>query len=91
MQSPFVPVGIETSGVFGSEAMVFLKELGRKIEKECREDISIPPLENFGGHTAWQQCSIPEVHWSPEHMTIEFCYPFLLLLIKKIKKITINL
>ena len=40
----FVPVGIETSGIFGRKAMIFLKELVRKVEEECTEEQSFPYL-----------------------------------------------
>ena len=39
-----VPVAIETSGVFGPEAISFIKELGRRIRAETREPCSLQLL-----------------------------------------------
>ena len=33
----FVPLAVETSGVFGSEAQMFFRELGRRIKDESGE------------------------------------------------------
>ena len=37
----FVPVAVETSGVFGPEAMTFVKELGRCVRAETGEPRSL--------------------------------------------------
>ena len=37
----FVPIAIETSGVFGPEALSFLKELGRRLKAETGEPRSL--------------------------------------------------
>ena len=37
----FVPVAVETSGVFGPEAMTFVKELGRRVRAETGEPRSL--------------------------------------------------
>ena len=37
----FVPVAVETSGVFGPEAMTFVKELGRRVRAETEEPLSL--------------------------------------------------
>ena len=37
----FVPVAFETSGVFGPEAMTFVKELGRRVRAETGEPCSL--------------------------------------------------
>ena len=37
----FVPFAIKTSGMFGPEAMSFIKELGRRIRAETREPHSL--------------------------------------------------
>ena len=37
----FVPIAIETSGVFGPEALSFLRELGRRIKAETGEPRSL--------------------------------------------------
>ena len=37
----FVPVAVETSGVFGPEAMTFVKELGHRVRAETGEPCSL--------------------------------------------------
>ena len=37
----FLPIAIETSGVFGPEAITFLKELGHRIRAETGEPCSL--------------------------------------------------
>ena len=37
----FVPVAIKTSGIFGPEAISFIKELGRRIRAETGEPCSM--------------------------------------------------
>ena len=41
----FIPVAIETSGVFGKEAQAFLRELGRRIREETGEPLSFHYLQ----------------------------------------------
>ena len=36
----FVPIGIETTGVFGPEALSFFKELGRRLRAHSGEPLS---------------------------------------------------
>ena len=55
----FVPVAIETLGVYGPEARSFLKDLGHRITSATLEPDLCPPLaaENCSGSPARQRCS----------------------------------
>ena len=51
----FVPVAIETSGVFGQGALSFIRELGSRLQAKTGESQSPPPeAKNCCGHAEGQ-------------------------------------
>ena len=64
----FLPVGIETSGVFARETMIFFKELGRKIDEECREEETFPYLLQRISMAI--HCGNAGLYWFPGHLQL---------------------
>ena len=56
----FVPVAVETMGVFGPEARSFLQELGHRIAKATQDPLpSLPQAEDICGSTEGQYSCHP--------------------------------
>ena len=49
----FVPIGIETTGVFGPEALSFFKELGRRLRARSGEPLSFSHWRKHSLHQGW--------------------------------------
>ena len=58
----FVPVAIETMGVFGKEAQAFFLELGRRIQEETVETLSFNYLLQWIAVAMQRECSYSTGH-----------------------------
>ena len=68
----FIPVAVETLGVFGPEARYLVKDLGRRIAHATVEPLSIhyiPATENFRSSAEGRRCGYSELHQYGSLMT----------------------